>query len=125
MENVIKSHSLEKRKNKIILFINSNQQNNMSDNIEIQNLIFDEQMNDALSTYSESSLEYINDYNGGSYQGQINVDTLVCERKYVTWSDGWISIPITVAGLSDVYSASSATMGSGVVTNNDTTNTVY
>ena len=72
----------------------------MSDAQEIHNLLSDEQMSDALSTYSESSLEYITDYNSGSYQGTINFDTLVCERKYVTWSDAWLSVPITVTGLS-------------------------
>ena len=79
----------------------------MSDAQEIHNLLSDEQMSDALSTYSESSLEYITDYNSGSYQGTINFDTLVCERKYVTWSDAWLSIPINVTGLSGVYDVTS------------------
>ena len=88
----------------------------MSDNTEIHNLLSDEQMNEALTTYSESNLEYINDYNSGSYQGQINFDTLICERKYVTWSDAFLTIPITVTGLSAAYDAASlATFKSSVL----------
>lgn len=68
----------------------------MSDAETIHNLLSDEQFNEALSSYTDSQLEFIPDMNNGNYSsGQINYDLLSVRDKWFVPSECWLSIPVS------------------------------
>jgi hypothetical protein len=77
----------------------------MSDHQEIHNLLSDEQYENELSNYSDSQIEYINDFNQGSYNGSIFYDTQPLVSKWVVLRDSWLTLPLQVTSSATAYSA--------------------
>ena len=69
----------------------------MSDYTEIESLLSDQQVNKALTQYSETQYEYINDLQQGVYSGNIvSFDTLSLREKWICWKDAYLALPITI-----------------------------
>ena len=69
----------------------------MADMDEIHSLLNDDKMNEDLMSYTDSQIEYINDFNNNSYSsGQINFQTQQLVNKWVSWNDSWLAIPIKI-----------------------------
>lgn len=70
----------------------------MTDYSEIHNLLSDDQMDKALSSYTDVQYEYINDLQQGVYSGNIvSFDTLSLREKWICWKDAYLAVPITIS----------------------------
>jgi len=70
----------------------------MSDYTEIESLLSDQQVNKALTQYSETQYEYLNDLQQGVYSGNIvSFDTLSLREKWICWRDAYLALPITIS----------------------------
>ena len=78
----------------------------MADSSQIHSLLDDTTLSQDLTQYTDSSLQYLSDYNQGSYSGSIFFDTQVLASKWIVLSESFLSIPLRItSSTGTAYSA--------------------
>ena len=82
----------------------------MSDQQEIHSL-FNEEKDNENYQYTDAQWAFIPDYNNGSYQNQIQFDTVSAKDQFVDWHTGYLAVPLQVQSSTGTvpYTAGTAT----------------